>query len=129
MRSACPRSYRKHKFLRRCGRSTRVWSTRPNRLRTPARLVQELGRVVGDSGFSVAVDRLFSSCLVPTVCDEREPAVVYLMIELNRTLYMDQASAAKRPEPLGLFDTTMLYFVPPLTVVRRAEVTDARSSG
>ena len=52
-----------------------------------------------------------------------------IMIELNRTLYMDQASAAKRPEPLGLFDATILYFVPPLTVVRRVVVTDGRSSG
>ena len=106
-----------------------MWTTRPNRLRTPVRLVQELGRLFGDGGFSVAVDRLFSGCLVPTVCDEGEPAVVYVMIELNRTLCMDQASASKRPEPLGLFDTTMLYFVPPLTVVRRVVVVDARSSG
>lgn len=62
---------------------------------TPAWLrdlaVTELER----AGFSVAVDRPFSGALVPLTFYRREARVRALMIEVNRSLYLDEATGER----------------------------------
>lgn len=62
---------------------------------TPARLRDEAVAAFRSEGLVVAVDRPFAGALVPAAHFRREPRVAALMIELNRRLYMHEATGAR----------------------------------
>jgi N-formylglutamate deformylase len=64
---------------------------------TPARLRDELVAAAAARGFSVLVDRPFAGALVPARHYRREPKVQAIMIEINRRLYMDEATGERLP--------------------------------
>ncbi|MDI2073067.1 N-formylglutamate amidohydrolase [Bradyrhizobium sp. Mp27] len=64
---------------------------------TPAQLRDELVAAVSARGFSVLVDRPFAGALVPAKQHHRELSVQAIMIEVNRRLYMDEATGERLP--------------------------------
>lgn len=62
---------------------------------TPAWLLELARRAFEKSGFSVAIDTPFAGTLVPLKHYRRTPAVLSLMIECNRALYMDEETGEK----------------------------------
>lgn len=67
-----------------------------DRFHTPAWLVELAERSFVRNGFAVAIDRPYGGALVPSAYFGREAAVRALMIEVNRRLYLHEATAAKR---------------------------------
>jgi N-formylglutamate amidohydrolase len=65
---------------------------------TPAWLVDLAKSLFGELNLDVAVDRPFSGALVPAKYLGRDSAVLAIMVELRRDLYMDEQSGAKRAE-------------------------------
>src|SRR5207302_2563723 len=62
---------------------------------TPVRLVSAAWAAFAAAGFSVAINRPFRGALVPSShfgCDQRVSA---LMVEVNRSLYMDEGSGQR----------------------------------
>ena len=64
---------------------------------TPEWLVIEAERLFRMKGLSVARNYPFKGCLVPDTFYERKASVLALMIEIKRSLYMDEASGEKSP--------------------------------
>jgi N-formylglutamate amidohydrolase len=64
---------------------------------TPDWLREFAVRTFEELGWSVAVDRPFAGALVPMRFYGKERRVRALMVEVNRGLYMDERSGAKRP--------------------------------
>ncbi|HEY0971320.1 MAG TPA: N-formylglutamate amidohydrolase [Gemmatimonadales bacterium] len=62
---------------------------------TPSELVEVARRAFEEAGFSVALDRPFAGALVPLRYYQRAPRVRALMVEVNRGLYMDEATGAR----------------------------------
>lgn len=56
---------------------------------TPNWLVDTARDIISGKGFEVAINRPFSGTLVPTKHLRKEPAVLSIMIEINRGLYMN----------------------------------------
>ncbi len=69
---------------------------------TPAMLVRTAAALFADAGFEVGIDRPFSGALVPAAQYRRDERVQAIMIEVNRALYMDEASGDR----LATFDAT-----------------------
>jgi N-formylglutamate amidohydrolase len=69
---------------------------------TPARLRNELVAAASNAGFSVLVDRPFAGALVPAKHYRREPKVQAIMIEINRSLYMDEQNGNPLPSFGGI---------------------------
>ena len=65
---------------------------------TPNWLVDFARDLISGDGFAVAIDRPFSGALVPSKHFGREPAVLAIMMELNRGVYMNERTGAKLPE-------------------------------
>lgn len=63
---------------------------------TPVDLLQRTRRGFESYGLSVDVDRPFSGTLVPLRYYQSDARVMSLMIEINRDLYMEQASPARK---------------------------------
>ena len=59
---------------------------------TPAALRDVLVKAFASEGFLVAVDTPFSGALVPARYYQREPSVQSVMVEVNRRLYLDEAT-------------------------------------
>ena len=59
---------------------------------TPAALRDALVNAFASEGFLVAVDTPFSGALVPARYYQREPSVQSAMVEVNRRLYLDEAT-------------------------------------
>jgi N-formylglutamate deformylase len=59
---------------------------------TPAALRDVLVNAFGSEGFRVAVDTPFSGALVPVRYYRRDPRVQSVMVEVNRRLYLDEAT-------------------------------------
>lgn len=59
---------------------------------TPSWLVEWLTAAFEKRGFAVAVDQPFSGTFVPTCLYHDNRSVVSVMIEVNRSLYMDEAA-------------------------------------
>jgi N-formylglutamate amidohydrolase len=72
-----------------------------DRLHTPPDLVDALEAGFGAAGYRVYRDRPFAGTFVPSGHYGRDPRVRSVMIEVNRRLYMDEATAARLPA----FDT------------------------
>ena len=66
---------------------------------TPGTLVDAAVRYCGDRRWSVAVDRPYAGALVPGEWYRRDGRVASVMVELNRALYMDEATGHR----LGTF--------------------------
>ncbi len=63
---------------------------------TPAKLVElALAGLATDSGFSVGLNQPYSGAIVPLAFYGQDARVSSIMIELNRSLYMDEATGEK----------------------------------
>jgi N-formylglutamate amidohydrolase len=62
---------------------------------TPPALFEKLAADFMTAGFTVCKDRPFSGTLVPAVHYGTNPRVTSIMIELNRGLYMDEATGVR----------------------------------
>jgi hypothetical protein len=62
---------------------------------TSERLASEAVNAFAQHGLDVAVNRPYSGALVPARCYRRDDRVAALMIEINRRLYMDEATGEK----------------------------------
>lgn len=65
---------------------------------TPPELAAQARELFAASGFTVEIDRPFSGALVPERFYQRRAEVYSLMVEVNRSLYMDEATGAPLPE-------------------------------
>jgi N-formylglutamate deformylase len=64
---------------------------------SPASLVTAATEVFIGAGFATEIDRPFSGALVPEPFYGRDPRVWAIMIEVNRSLYMDERSGERLP--------------------------------
>ena len=64
---------------------------------TPARLSDLAVKSFTAAGFHVALDRPFSGALLPSAYYKHDTRVMALMVEVNRGLYMDEASGLRLP--------------------------------
>lgn len=64
---------------------------------TPPWLVEWLAETIEKRGFAVDVNRPFSGTLVPTEFYRNNRHVLSIMIEINRSLYMDEATGLRLP--------------------------------
>ena len=62
---------------------------------TPPALVNAATAACRDLGWTVEIDRPFSGALVPIAFHRRDAKVKSLMIEVNRRLYMDEATGTR----------------------------------
>ncbi len=62
---------------------------------TPPSLTRACAGLFSALGYTVAVDRPFSGCLIPMAYYRRERRVQGVMIEVNRRLYMKEGTAEK----------------------------------
>lgn len=62
---------------------------------TPDILCEKVYKIFNSLGYSVVLNQPFEGTLVPTLFYQKDPRVVSIMIELNRSLYMDEASGNK----------------------------------
>jgi len=62
---------------------------------TPSDLVKCVANKAGELGLSVAENDPFAGALVPMSRYRKDPAVIGIMLEVNRRLYMDEASGLK----------------------------------
>ena len=62
---------------------------------TPANLVEVVKKYFADKGYRVAINTPFSGALVPNGYFRKDKSVTALMIEVNRKLYMDEATGRK----------------------------------
>lgn len=62
---------------------------------TPSWLTDLAQRLFLQAGFSVEINRPFAGVLVPSEYFAREPAVCAIMIELNRSLYMNEETGTR----------------------------------
>lgn len=69
---------------------------------TPAELIDWLKATFEQRGFFVGVNRPFSGTFVPTDFYQNNRNVASVMIEINRSLYMDEATGQRRPGFGGL---------------------------
>jgi N-formylglutamate amidohydrolase len=65
---------------------------------TPPMLRDALANAALTLGFTVSIDQPFAGALVPLTSYRRNRQVLALMVEVNRRLYMDEATGARRPE-------------------------------
>jgi len=64
---------------------------------TPEHLAGEAVAIFERAGFRTAVNRPFAGTIVPMAHYRRDPAVASIMVEVNRGLYMDEATGARLP--------------------------------
>jgi N-formylglutamate deformylase len=64
---------------------------------TPEWLVTEAEGLFHGRGFRVSRDHPFAGALVPSSVFKKDPAVLALMIEVNRSLYMDEITGERLP--------------------------------
>jgi N-formylglutamate amidohydrolase len=69
---------------------------------SPASLVTAATEVFRGAGFATEIDRPFSGALVPEPFHGRDPRVWAIMIEVNRSLYMDERSGERLPSFAGI---------------------------
>jgi len=62
---------------------------------TPTRLSQKIIENLQKKGFIVEVNRPYEGTMVPQAFYKNEPRVMSIMIEINRSLYMDEKTGAK----------------------------------
>lgn len=68
-------------------------------LHTPLNLKEKTAQYFSDKGFKVALDTPFSGSLVPEpYYDKKDMRVASIMIEINRSLYMDELTGEKKKE-------------------------------
>jgi N-formylglutamate deformylase len=65
---------------------------------TPATLARSVATELGTMGYSVAVNQPYSGTLVPLDFWRKDRRVASMMVEINRSLYMDEATGAKSGE-------------------------------
>lgn len=65
---------------------------------TPPWLLERARRHFEDAGLTVAIDRPYAGVLVPETHTGGNAAILALMVEINRRLYMDESTGAKRDE-------------------------------
>ena len=88
---------------------------------TPQWLVTEGGRLFHMRGLAVAQDYPFGGAMVPSRFYQRNPSVLALMIEINRSLYMDEVSGGRLPEFLD-FKNVLLGVVRNLMLIARKQM-------
>jgi len=62
---------------------------------TPSELVDDVIDGFRENGYSVALNRPFAGALVPATFFRSDASVAALMIEVNRSLYMDESTGGK----------------------------------
>jgi len=65
---------------------------------TPPALAEAAKRFLEARGYTVAFNTPFAGVLVPMAYYQKEPQLWALMIEVNRSLYIDERTAAKLPD-------------------------------
>lgn len=88
---------------------------------TPEWLVAEAERLFQIKGFRVARDYPFGGVLVPGSFYRKEPSILALMIEINRSLYMDEISGEHLQEFLN-FKNNLLNVVSNLVLYTRKKL-------
>lgn len=73
-----------------------------DRFHTPDRLRDAAVRAFADAGLSVMVNRPFAGALVPVSRYHQDRRVTAIMIEINRRLYMDEASLLSGEKRQGI---------------------------
>jgi N-formylglutamate amidohydrolase len=68
---------------------------------TPRALIQATERSIEQMGYSVGINRPYAGSMVPMAFYEKDRRVASIMIEVNRSLYMDELAGTKT----GRFDT------------------------
>jgi N-formylglutamate deformylase len=62
---------------------------------TPKELIEIVERTIKGSGYTVGMDRPYSGSLVPMAFYKKDQRVASIMIEVNRSLYMNEQTGAK----------------------------------
>jgi N-formylglutamate amidohydrolase len=68
---------------------------------TPRALIQATARSIKKMGYSVGIDRPYAGSVVPMIFYRKDRRVASIMVEVNRSLYMDELAGTKT----GRFDT------------------------
>lgn len=75
---------------------------------TPSWLVETIQRFAASVGWTVSIDRPFSGTIVPAPVYANDARVLSVMLELNRKLYMDQATGVRTADFQRCRDTVVL---------------------
>ena len=62
---------------------------------TPAALIESTARCIKEMGYSVGIDRPYAGTMVPMAFYRKDRRVASIMIEVNRSLYMDELAGTK----------------------------------
>ncbi len=81
---------------------------------TPESLACLTARFIGEMGFSVGINRPYAGALVPMAYYRKERRVTSIMIEINRSLYMDESNGKKA----GGFERTQAHVQGLLNTIR-----------
>jgi N-formylglutamate deformylase len=84
---------------------------------TPRALLQTAARSLKEMGYSVGVNTPFAGSLIPMAFYQRERRVASIMVEVNRSLYMDERTGARAAG----FDRTRECVIGLLEMMRESE--------
>lgn len=62
---------------------------------TPALVTEVIEDLSHQAGYSVGLDKPFTGTLVPMKFYKKDPAVISVMLEINRSIYMDESTSSK----------------------------------
>jgi N-formylglutamate deformylase len=62
---------------------------------TPAALIESTARCIKEMGYSVGIDRPYAGTMVPMAFYQKDRRVASIMIEVKRSLYMDEVAGTK----------------------------------
>jgi len=74
---------------------------------TPAELVKKLTTFFTDKGFSVGINTPFAGTLIPTKYYQKDKRVTGFMIEINRSLFMDEQACRYRQNDIKKMQIVM----------------------
>ena len=90
---------------------------------TPFALLQLTVETIKDMGFSVGINRPYAGSIVPTALYRNDSRVMTIMIEVNRSLYMDELKGEKTRR----FDQTKKQIKRVLELIRQLEQQPSRA--
>jgi N-formylglutamate deformylase len=80
----------------------------------PYAIIRNLEESLKSLGFSVAINAPYSGCLIPAEYFRIEPKVFGLMVEVNRSVYMDEETGEKRDDFTRVHDVIQKVIVSPI---------------
>lgn len=69
-----------------------------DKFHTPVEVIEAFAGEFKRNGFTVAINTPFAGAIVPLAFYQRNRAVTSVMIEINRSYYMDELTGTRRPE-------------------------------